>query len=112
MDSPAGQAETIFKIPFTRKDLEIFNLRVGQARKGMRRVDSPEMELAREYGKRLFEAVFTGDVYAGFRLSSDQARLGREGAALAAAHQGCPAGFLALGIPVQPGPEPLLITRK
>jgi hypothetical protein len=79
LDSPAGQAETTFKIPFTRKDLEIYNLRVGQARKGMRRVNSPEMELARDYGRRLFEAVFTGDVYAGFRLSSDQARLEGKG---------------------------------
>jgi hypothetical protein len=32
IDSPAGQAEAIFKIPFTKQDLEIFYLRVGRRR--------------------------------------------------------------------------------
>jgi hypothetical protein len=79
VDSPAGQAEIFFEIPFSGQDLEIFSLRVGQARKGTRRVDSPEMSLAREYGRRLFETVFRGDVYASYRSSSDQARQGGKG---------------------------------
>lgn len=80
VSSPAGQAETVFPFPFDDKDLEIFNLKVGQPRKGVRRVNSPEMELAQEYGTRLFKAVFGGEVYTSFRSSHDQAR--REGKGL------------------------------
>ena len=80
VSSPAGQAETVFPFPFDVKDLEIFNLKVGQPRKGVRRVNSPEMELAQEYGTRLFKAVFGGEVYTSFRSSHDQAR--REGKGL------------------------------
>lgn len=80
VSSPAGQAETAFQMPFDDKDLEIFNLKVGQPRKGVRRANSPEMELAQDYGNRLFGAVFRGEVYTRFRSSQDQAR--REGKGL------------------------------
>lgn len=79
IDSPAGQAEVYFKFPFSKKDLEIFKLKVGQPRQGVRRIDSPEMQMAKEYGGRLFQAVFAGEVYTLFRSSYDQARLEGKG---------------------------------
>jgi hypothetical protein len=73
-DSPAGQAEARFSIPFDKKDLEIFKLKIGQTHTGMRAVRSPELELAKEYGTRLFRAVFVEDVLAIFRSSQELAR--------------------------------------
>ena len=72
-DSPAGQASTEFKIPFSELELENFVLRMGRPRAGVRRVDSSEMEAVKQCGERLFQAVFTDDVYASFLRSRDTA---------------------------------------
>jgi formylglycine-generating enzyme required for sulfatase activity len=69
LDSPAGQAMHKFEQPFTDQELEIFYLRVGRPRSGTRRLDSPEMETAKQYGSRLFEDIFGEEVYACFRSS-------------------------------------------
>jgi hypothetical protein len=78
--SPAGQAEAAFRFPFEEKDLEIFRLKVGQTRKGVRRANSPEMALVQEYGARLFTTIFDGEIHSCFRNSNYQAR--REGKGL------------------------------
>ncbi len=74
LHAPAGDAEGYFQLPFSDKDLEIFRLRVGQPRKGVRRVNSPEMALVQDYGSKLFKAVFNDELYPCFRSSYDQAR--------------------------------------
>ncbi|MEW5868792.1 MAG: SUMF1/EgtB/PvdO family nonheme iron enzyme [Chloroflexota bacterium] len=58
LDSPGGQASHEFRRPFSELELEVFHLRVGRPRQGVRRLDSPEMQLARSYGERLFRAAF------------------------------------------------------
>jgi WD40 repeat protein/tetratricopeptide (TPR) repeat protein len=67
--SPAGQAQTRFTSPFDDKELEIFYLRIGRPRRGVRSLDSVEMETAREYGGKLFKAVFDEEIYACYRSS-------------------------------------------
>ena len=68
-DSPAGQAGTPFLFPFNELELENFLLRLGQRSSGTRRADSPEMELSKQFGGRLFDALFDDDVRAALRSS-------------------------------------------
>jgi tetratricopeptide (TPR) repeat protein len=49
-------------------------LRLGRTRRGVRRLESSEMEGAKEFGGRLFNAVFRGDVRGCLRSSLDEAQ--------------------------------------
>ncbi len=80
LNSPAGQAAADFCLPFSELELENFLLRVGRTRRGVRRLESPEMEAAKSFGGRLFDAVFGGDVRGCLRSSLDEAN--RQGAGL------------------------------
>lgn len=73
IQSPAGQASVEFKLPFTDQDIEILMLRVGRPRRGVRRIESPEMEEAKKFGGKLFDSVFRDDVRAVMRSSLDLA---------------------------------------
>jgi hypothetical protein len=57
-----GTASADLDIPFSDLELENFILRMGQSRRRVRRVESPQMQAAKAFGVQLFEAVFTGDV--------------------------------------------------
>lgn len=61
LDESGTNAEFIF--PFSSLELENFILRMGQSRRGVRRVDSPQMQAAKAFGTRLFETVFSGQVH-------------------------------------------------
>jgi hypothetical protein len=68
-DSPSGEAATDFQLPFSRLEIENFILKitgsVGASGRRARRLESPERQLARSFGSRLFQAVFSrgvGDV--------------------------------------------------
>jgi hypothetical protein len=80
LNSPAGQANAEFTLPFSELELENFLLRVGRTRRGVRRLESPEMEAARAFGGRLFRAVFGGEVRSCLRSSLNEAR--QQGAGL------------------------------
>jgi len=80
LNSPAGQASVAFRLPFSALELENFLLRVGRTRRGVRRLESPEMEAAKTFGGRLFDAVFAAEVRACLRRSLDEAS--RQGAGL------------------------------
>ncbi len=71
LDSPSGQARHDFTMPFSPLELENFVLKIGRTRSGVRRLESPEAEAARTFGRRLFEAVFAGEVETTFRRSLD-----------------------------------------
>ena len=47
-----------------RQELEIFFLRIGRPRRGVRSLNSPEMSEARNFGSKLYDAVFQGGVQA------------------------------------------------
>jgi hypothetical protein len=67
LSSPEGEATADFSLPFSELELENFVLRIGRPRRGTRRIDSPEMEVAKNLGGRLYEAVFSGDLRACWR---------------------------------------------
>jgi hypothetical protein len=73
VDSPAGQAVHEFELPFSDLEVENFLLRVGQTRGRTRRLESSEMESARQFGGRLYDALFDGEVRTAFRRSLDDA---------------------------------------
>lgn len=72
--SPAGEASYTFSAPFSDLELENFVLRLGATHRGTRRISSPEMQTARQFGSKLFEAVFRGDVRANFVSSQHEAQ--------------------------------------
>lgn len=73
LHSPCGEPDIEFKLPFSRLELENFILRIGSARRGVRRINSPEMQIVRDFGSKLFESIFSGDVRACLTSSQNQA---------------------------------------
>ena len=73
INCPAGQSSCAFSLPFSDLELENFLLRIGHSGRGMRRIDSPEVEAAKTFGSRLFNAVFADEFRACLRSSLDEA---------------------------------------
>jgi len=73
LNAPTGQATTEFVLPFTEIELANFLSRIGQVRRTMRRVDAPELQAAKEFGGKLFGAIFSGEMIAQLRGSMEQA---------------------------------------
>jgi TonB family protein len=73
LNAPTGQATTEFALPFTEIEVANFLSRIGQVRRTMRRVDAPELQAAKEFGGKLFGAVFSGEMIAQLRGSMEQA---------------------------------------
>lgn len=72
LGSPAGEANVDFNSPFTDSELKIFLLQLG-GRRILRGRGSRELEAAaKNFGTRLFDAVFQGEVRGCFRSSLDQ----------------------------------------
>lgn len=61
-NSPAGNADGSFVLPFSDIELENFLLKLGGTQRRVRRVESASMDAAKQFGGRLFDAVFTGSV--------------------------------------------------
>ena len=72
LNAPTGQATGEFILPFSDIELGNFLSRIGQVRRSMRRVDAPELHAAKEFGGRLFSAVFSGEMIAQLRGSVEQ----------------------------------------
>ena len=73
LNSPVGQADIQFRFPFNELETENFLLRLGPARGGVRRVDSPETEAAKRFGGGLFAAIFSDDLQACLTRSINEA---------------------------------------
>ena len=74
-----GEVSEEFTLPFSDIELENIVLRLGASRRGIRRVNSPEMKLAEEFGRKLFDALFrdrTRDLY---RSCSTRAKASEKG---------------------------------
>ena len=69
LESPAGQAQAEFTLPFTDLELENFILRIGQRRSGRRRTESKDLDSARDFGTTLFQSVFQNDIAGAYRSS-------------------------------------------
>jgi tetratricopeptide (TPR) repeat protein len=75
VDSPSGESVRVpFDLPVSELELENFLLKAGPARRGVRRVESQEMDAARRFGEKLYSALFTADVRSALQSSLDQAR--------------------------------------
>lgn len=74
LNSPAGQASERFVFPFSELELENFLLRMGHRRASTRRIDSPEMEACKQFGGKLFDALFNDEMRGCLRSSLDDAR--------------------------------------
>lgn len=74
LNSPAGQATTDFKLPFSDLELENFLLRMGRPRRGVRRLETQELEASKDFGAKLYQAVFQDEVRGVLRSSLDQAQ--------------------------------------
>jgi hypothetical protein len=70
----AGEAAGVLALPFSDLELENFVLRVGRTRRGTRRLESPEMQRARDFGGRLFDSLFSSKVRDLYRDCSASAR--------------------------------------
>ncbi|MCZ6462271.1 MAG: CHAT domain-containing protein, partial [Actinobacteria bacterium] len=79
LDSPVGAAAGSFSLPFSDLELENFMLKVGRPRRGTRRLESPEMEAARQFGTQLFDSVFQDDLRLSLRRSLDEVERRGEG---------------------------------
>ena len=66
LDSPSGQAAVEFTLPFSALEMDNFLLKVtrslGDARRNLRRLETPERQLIKGFGSKLFDAVFTAGV--------------------------------------------------
>ncbi len=76
---PGGEEEGVFRAPFSDTALENFVLKVGRTRRGVRRIESPEMEQAKAFGGELFGAVMDGKVGELYRSSFTEARAAGQG---------------------------------
>lgn len=83
LQSCIGEGSTKFELPFSSLELENFILKMGHARRRMRHgvhnSDSPELAAAKEFGAKLFRAVFQGDVYACLQASLNDAPTHEQG---------------------------------
>ena len=70
----AGNGTGTFRVPFKDEALENFVLKVGQTRRGVRSLDSPQFDLAKTFGGKLFLAVMHGPVAELYRSSFSTAQ--------------------------------------
>jgi hypothetical protein len=79
LSSPEGEASTEFTFPFSSLELENFILGMGQSRRGEQPTVSRNVQAAKAFGIRLFEAVFSGqvrDLYQGALRSAERENYG------------------------------------
>jgi hypothetical protein len=79
LSSPAGQAMQEVQMPYTGLELENFLLRVGKPRRGVRRLESPEMETVKAFGSKMFKSIFTDDLLSALRTSQEEAKKNNQG---------------------------------
>jgi CHAT domain-containing protein len=73
--SPAGEVSAVpFRVPFSEDKLENYLLKFGHSRQVVRRIASPDEQLTREFGQRLFDALFQEQLADCLRSSIDQAQ--------------------------------------
>ena len=80
LSSPAGPAARDWTLPFADLEIENFLLKLGRAQSTVRGFTPPEVAAARDFGRRLFNAVFANGVLECLGASLREA--GRVGAGL------------------------------
>lgn len=62
LTSPVGEASTEFVLPFSSLEVENYILKMGRPRQGVRGLNSSEGRAAQEFGRKLYDAIFQGEV--------------------------------------------------
>jgi membrane-associated phospholipid phosphatase len=62
VNSPGGEAEAEFSSPITDQELKIFRLETTRARPDLRRAEAEGMRAVKEFGHKLYKAVFADEV--------------------------------------------------
>lgn len=86
----AGDESGEFVVPFEDLEVDNFVLRVGRTRRNTRRLQSPEMAHAKEFGGRLFDALFQDRVRDIYRRSREMATDAGKGIRLSLKLSGAP----------------------
>lgn len=75
IESPlSGEVLTEFRLPFAPLELENFLLRLGVSPgRTVRSATSPELTAAKDFGKKLYDALFQGDARAALKSALDDA---------------------------------------
>jgi hypothetical protein len=79
LSGPAGDASGVLQLPFADYEVENFVLRLSRGRSRVRRAASPETTLVRDFGSRLFQALFQGRLHAVYLASRSEANSARMG---------------------------------
>jgi len=69
LSSPAGQASSVFSVPFSPDKLDSLVTKLGHVRRGTRSGRASQIEAAKELGGNLFDAVFGSELLACYRSS-------------------------------------------
>src|SRR5215471_11922820 len=78
--SPAGESTSVqFAVPFSPMELENFFLRIGRPRRGTRGPGRPESAMLKDFGDRLYSAVFQDELRDTLLRSLSQTRAQRVG---------------------------------
>jgi hypothetical protein len=76
--SPRGEAQGSFTMPLSDQEIRLMGLTVVRGRRATRSVPARDVEEVKDYGRRLFEALFQGDVLESFRENLLEIRGDRE----------------------------------
>ena len=79
LQSPGGTAHGAFHLPFQNFEIENYLLKIGQRRTTMRKAGSQENQAAREFGSKLYQSVFQGELNIAFGKSFEAARAAGQG---------------------------------
>ena len=72
--SPAGESRPVsFRMPFSDLEVENFLLRIGRPRRNVRRINAPQVTAIKDFGGRLFEAVFSTELHVNLAISQSRA---------------------------------------
>ena len=72
--SPAGESRSAsFRVPFSDLEVENFLLKIGRPRRNVRRIYPPQVTAIKDFGGRLFEAVFSPELRINLAISQSRA---------------------------------------
>jgi hypothetical protein len=89
--SPAGESRSAsFRVPFSDLEVENFLLKIGRPRRNVRRINAPQVTAIKDFGGRLFEAVFSPELHVNLAISQSRADANDAGLRIRLRFSDCP----------------------
>ena len=89
--SPAGESRPAsFRVPFSDLEVENFLLKIGRPRRNVRRINTPQVTAIKDFGGRLFEAVFSPELRINLAISQSRADADDAGLRIRLRFSDCP----------------------